>query len=69
MPRLLDAAPAGDPNGPHRPPEEPKMNDTRIDALLRRHERDDRRLQWLLRGLVLAAMALVTLAWLGPIAG
>lgn len=45
------------------------MNDTRIDTLLRRHERDDRRLQWLLRGLVLAAMALVTLAWLGPIAG
>jgi hypothetical protein len=45
------------------------MNDTQIDALLRRHEQDDRRLQWLLRGLVLAALALVTLAWLGPALG
>lgn len=43
------------------------MTDHQIDALLRRHEQDDRRLQWLLRGMVLAALALVVLAWVAPL--
>lgn len=42
------------------------MNDPQIDALLRQHADGERRLQWLLRGLMLAALALVTLAWIGP---
>ncbi|WP_158219783.1 hypothetical protein [Ideonella sp. A 288] len=43
------------------------MTDHQIDVLLRRHEQDDRRLQWLLRGMVLAALALVVLAWVAPL--
>jgi hypothetical protein len=40
-----------------------------IDALLRRHERDDRRLQWLLAAMVALTFGLVLLAWVGPIVG
>jgi hypothetical protein len=43
------------------------MTDTDIDALLRRHDQDSRRLQWLLRLLVVIASGLVALAWLVPL--
>lgn len=44
------------------------MSEQQIDALLRRHEQDDRRLQWMLRAMVLVAFSLVLLAWVGPLA-
>lgn len=43
------------------------MSDQYIDTLLRRHAQDDRRLQWLLRTMVAITLALVLLAWVGPI--
>lgn len=43
------------------------MNNTDIDALLRRHDQDSRRLQWLLRLLVIIDFGLVALAWLVPL--
>ena len=43
------------------------MTDPQIDALLRRHQRDDRVLDALLKGLVAVALGLVVLAWVGSI--
>lgn len=48
---------------------DPAMTNDQIDALLRRHEQDDRRLQWALRVMVIAALALVALAWKAPFLG
>ncbi len=43
------------------------MTDPQIDALLRRHQRDDRVLDALLKGMVAVALVLVVLSWLGSI--
>ncbi len=42
------------------------MTEHHINAMLRRHRRNDRRVQWLLRATVVVAVAMVLLACLVP---
>jgi hypothetical protein len=67
MPRTtLSTATAG-PQPMQHPPV--TLTEQQIDALLRRHERDDRRLQWLVRAMIVLTMGLVALAWFAPLVG
>lgn len=43
------------------------MTDPQINDLLRRHQRDDRVLEALLKGMVVVALVLVVLTWVGAI--
>ena len=43
------------------------MTDPQVAALLRRHHRDDRLLEALLKGMVAVALVLVVLTWVGTI--
>jgi|JI10StandDraft_1071094.scaffolds.fasta_scaffold130018_3 hypothetical protein len=45
------------------------MNHQNIDALLRRRDHTDRRTQWMAWALVGLTLALLALAWVGPLAG